>query len=237
MPGFTTTSDGGWSFSFSEEPEIPDLPVHDPLDSAGPKVVGYLDDPKRWENYSDLVIYELEVLLRKFLETKLDDPNWKGAKTYWKRYTCGLMFEQLYGRRPNMKDHDDIVKLRRMPRLLAYYSSKVQKAGMVRGKQYTKTVYTLSLRRYKKNLPYSLRIRLKDMQEKGEIPTWQNLRLPKDDLKPGHARNPQTDENMRRRRERAKQIYNERYSDRHEKRVRHDAGQLPDEHVPVKDNG
>jgi hypothetical protein len=121
------------------------------------------------------------------------------------------MFEQLYGRKASQKNKGDITRLRRLTKVLAYYSTKIQKAGMIRGKNYTKTVYTLSLKLYKKRPPYSLRLRLQWLTDQGIMPTWHNMQLPKDDLKPGHARNPKTDENMRIRRERAKQRYNEKY--------------------------
>lgn len=213
MAGFTTTDNGDWEFSFEDTPDIPDLPVHDPLEQQGPVTPGYLEGPGKWENYSDVVIYELESLLRKWFEIKVKTDEWKKDKRgYYRRFTCGMVYEQLYGHPPNMKEHDDQVKLRRMPKLLAYYSSRIQKEGSIRGKKLTKRIYTLSPRLYKSKPPYSLRLRLEWLSEKGELPCWQNMRLPKDDLQAGQARNPKTNENMRIRREKARQRYNDKYN-------------------------
>lgn len=213
MAGFTTTDDGSWEFSFDDTPEIPDLPVHDPHEQQGPMVPGYLDGPGKWENYSDNVMYELESLLMKWFEANAGTERWrKDKRGYWRRFTCGMMFEQLYGRKADIRSHEDQVRLRRLPRLMAYYSSRVQKEGSVRGKKMTKSIYTLSTKLYHQRPPYNLKLRLEWLSDRGELPCWQNMKLPKDDLKPGHARNPRTDENMRRRRERSRQLYNERYN-------------------------
>lgn len=215
MAGFTTTNDGEWEFSFDDTPSIPDLPVHDPHEQQGPEAPGYLDGPGKWENYSDLVIYELEALLRKWFTMKIESGVWDNDKTGRRRkYTCKMMYEQLYGKLPDLKDQGDRVKLRRLPKVLSYYSTRIQASGSINGKKMTKTIYTLSPKLYKTRPPYSLRLRLQWLAEKGELPTWHNMMLPRDDLKIGHARNKRTDENMELRRERAKQRYNERYADR-----------------------
>lgn len=213
MPGFTTTNNGEWEFSFEDKPSIPDLPVHDPLEQQGPTTPGYLEGAGKWENYSDNVIYELEALLRKWFEEKVNSEQWKNDKRgYYRRFTCGMMYEQLYGHPADMDSKDDRTKLRRLPKLLAYYSTKIQKEGSIRGKKLTKTIYTLSPRLYKTRPPYNLKLRLEWLADRGELPCWQNMKLPKDDLKAGQARNKKTNENMRLRRERAKQKYNDRYN-------------------------
>lgn len=216
MQGFTTTDDGGWVFNLDGgKPEIPDLPVHDPMNPAGPERPGYLEGPGKWENYSDNILYELECLLRKWIESKLDDPNWmaKGAKGIRARkYTCGMVYECLYGKPWDIKSRDCQVRLRRLPRLLSYYSSRIQKEGTINGRKLTKHIYHISPQRFRKVAPYSLKLRLEWLQEQGKFPVWQNMKLPKDDLKAGQARNPKTNENMRRRREQAREKYNERYN-------------------------
>lgn len=215
MPGFITTDDGGWEFSFDDTPEVPDLPVHDPFVQQGPVFPGYLEGAGKWENYSDNVTYELESLLRKWFASHVDTPEWKRDKAgRYRRYTCGMMFEQLYGKPPNMKEKDVQLKLRRLSKLLAYYSSRIQKEGSIRGKKLKKSIYNLSPKLYRQRPPYNLKLRLEYFAERGELPCWQNMKLPKDNLKKGHARNPKTDENMRIRRERARQIYNDKYRDR-----------------------
>lgn len=215
MPGFTTTDNGEWEFSFDSMPEVPDLPVHDPLVQQQPLIPGYLDGPGKWDNYTDDTIYELESLLRKWFAARVDTDEWKKDKRgYFRRYTCGMMYEQLYGKPAKIKEKDSQLKLRRLQKLLAYYSSRIQKEGSVRGKKMTKSIYTLSPRLYKTKPPYSLKLRLQWLADKGELPCWQNMKLPKDDLKAGHARNKRTDENMRLRREKAREIYREKYGNR-----------------------
>ncbi len=217
MPGFTTTNDGEWSFSFEDKVEVPDLPVHDPLHPTGPDVPGYLNGPGKWENYSDPILYELESLLRKWLESKTEDKDWaaKGAKGIRARkHTTSMVYMCLYGKPWDPKDKDCQVRMRRLPRLLAYYSTRIQKEGIVNGKKVTKSIYHLSLKRYKNVPPYCLKLRIEWLRKHGKMPVGQNMQLPKDDLKAGHARNPKTNENMRNRRERARQRYNERYGDR-----------------------
>lgn len=217
MAGFTTTNDGEWVFSLEDKVEIPELPVHDPLHEQGPEKPGYLEGPGKWENYSDNVLYELESLMRNWMETKLDDPDWnaKGAKGIRARkYTCGMVFTSIYGKPFDMNNKDDQVRLRRLPKLMAYYSTRIQKEGMINGKKLTKKIYHLSLKLYKKKPPYSLRLRIEWLQAQGKLPVWQNMKMPKDDLKAGEARNPKTNENMRRRREQARQRYKDRHGDR-----------------------
>lgn len=216
MAEFTTTNDGGWVFDFESKPNVPNLPVHDPLEQQGPqRTVGYLEGPGKWENYSDDVLYEVESLFRKFMDDKAYSEEWMNDKRgYWRRYTCGMMFEQLYGRKVDIKDHTDQLRLRRLVKILSYFSTRIQKEGSIRGKKLTKSIYTISPRLYKTKPPYCLKIRLQWLQKKGELPCWQNMKLPKDDLKPGQARNKKTNENMRIRRERARELYNKRYADR-----------------------
>lgn len=203
MAGFTTTDDG-WVFNFEDpvsKPELPDEPN---------MATNYLAGAGKWENYSDIKLYECESLLRDFLESKQGDKQWDCPSTYYRRYTTGMMFEVLFGRKYDPKT--DYQYGFRLAKLMAYYSTRITKEGSVRGKRYKKKIYCLSLKRYRKVPPYSLRLRLEWLESNNKLPSWQNMRLPKDDLKAGHARNPRTDENMRRRSERAKERYRGRYS-------------------------
>lgn len=205
MAGFITTGEE-WTFSFDDVPNKPELP-------DGPNMAtNYLAGAGKWQNYNDFILYEAECLLRKFFESKKDDPQWISSSTYYRRYTTGMMFEVLYGKEYDPKS--DFKVAFRLAKLMAYYSTRITKEGSVRGKRYKKSIYCLSIARYKKIPPYSLRLRLEWLESKGELPTWHNMKLPKDDLKPGHARNSRTEENMRIRSERAKKRYNERYSGR-----------------------
>ena len=205
MPGFTTTDDGDWVFNLMDpetKPVLPDRPN---------MATNYLEGPGKWENYSDPDLYEADSLLRQFLESKAEDPKWTTASTKWRRFTAGMMFEVIHGR-PYAGTHtSDYQKILRLARVMAYYSTRITKEGSIRGKRYKKKIYYLSVARCKKLPPYSLKLRLEWLQDKGELPCWQNMKAPKDDLKAGHARNKRTDENMRIRRQEAKRRYNERY--------------------------
>jgi len=212
MPGFITTDDGGWSFSFENKPGITELPDISPSDPNTVKPPNYLSKPERWRNYTDMTLYELELLLRKFFEKKLDDPKWNTQSAFYRRSTLGMIYEELYGVKPMPTDKQAQKRMRRLTNLLAYYSTRIQKEGSVRGKKTNKKIYTLSLKRYQEKPPYSLRLRMEWLTKQGKVPCWQNMLLPKDDLKAGHARNPRTDENMRKRREDAKRRYNEKYN-------------------------
>lgn len=206
MAGFTTTNDGGWTFSFDDPVTKPTLP-------DGPNMAtNYLAGPGKWDNYSDKVLYECDSLLRQFLASKEDDPKWNQTHPKWRRFTTGMMFEILFGRKYDSKR--DYQYGFRLAKVLAYYSTRVAKGGSVNGKKTNKPLYTLSLKRYHKLQPYSLRLRVEWLADQGKLPTWQNMKLPKDNLKPGHARNKLTDENMEKRSEAARKRYNERYADR-----------------------
>ena len=203
--GFTTDGDG-WRFSFDEPMEKPTLPEEPSM------ATGYLAGPGRWENWSDPIVYECDCLIRQLFESKRDDKMWNKPKGVNRRFTFGMMFEILFGRKYDSSMDSKYVA--RLTRVMAYYSSKVQKNGSIHGKNYSKSIYTLSPARYRTKPPYSLRLRLEWLEGQGKLPTWQNMRPPKDDLEPGHARNRLTDENMERRREQARRRYCERYGDR-----------------------
>lgn len=206
MEDSTSTNDGKILFTFGEEfkkPELPKVPT---------PAVSYLEGEGKWENYSDATLYECESLLRQFLEEKKKDSKWRQQNPMYRKCTVGIMYYNLFGCEYDSKDSLCQKRGRRLARLLTYYSTRKQKEGTILGKKHTKTIYTLSLRRYAKVPPYSLRLRVEWLAEQGRIPVWQNMQLPKDNLKAGHARNPKTDANMERRREHARRLYNEKYN-------------------------
>lgn len=205
MPGFTTTGDS-WTFRLDKEASKPSLPEEPSMATS------YLAGADRWANWCDDTLYECDCLVRQLFEAKKDDPRWNQSNARYRRFTTGMVFEMIFGRK--YENGRDAKAASRLSQVLAYYSTRVAKSGSINGKKYTKTIYTLSPKRYRTKPPYSLRLRLEWLQERGELPTWRNMAVPKDDLKPGHARNKRTDENMERRREQAKRRYNERYRDR-----------------------
>lgn len=202
MPVFTTTDDD-WVFNLEDLPK--EIEIADKPNMA----TGYLALPGRWENYSDDILYDIEKRLRAFLKSKEGDPHWKWARTTYRKFTVGMMFEVLYGRK--WDPSRDGKYAHRMSRVMSYYSTKIQKEGAIRGKKMTKTIYTLSLSRFHRIPPYSLKLRIEWLEDQGQLPSVGNMRLPCDSLQSGHARNPRTDENMRRRSEQARERYNERY--------------------------
>ena len=193
--------DGSWSFQFGGKAPEPELP------EGSQETLPYLASADRWEQYNNETVYTLDSLVRQWIATMAKSKAWcNSAKK--RRYTMSMVFEQIYGRKYDSTKDAKIVKP--LTSILAYYSTRVQKSGSINGKTYTKTIYTISQRRLGKP-PYSLKLRLEWLSERGELPTWRGMALPKDDLKPGHARNPKTEANMERRREAGKARYNERY--------------------------
>jgi len=190
-----------WTFDLSGAPEKPE-PAVDPY--AMPWVTDY----RAWEQYQNPVVYEVDCLIRGWVEACSRNAEW--ARSYKKRrYTMGMVMEQAFGRKWDHKE--DSKRVHVIKKVLSYYSSRIQKEAYIGGKHVRKTVYTVAPSRLKKP-PYSLRLRLEWLAEKGEVPTPRNMRLPEDDLEIGHARNPRTDANMERRREQAREKYNKRYN-------------------------
>lgn len=202
MQDFSTTDN--WVFDLGDKPPV-DIPGQQYSD------LPYISEPDRWEQYSNQFVYEFDRLLRQWFERMCQNQTW--VKSYKKRrYTMSMMIEQLYGRKyDNAKDGSNT---RIMAKILAYYSSRIQKAVSINGKHYSKTAYVLSPTRYHGMVPYSLKLRLEWYAERGILPTQTNMCLPTDNLKPGHARRGRTEANMQRMREEGRKRYNERYADR-----------------------
>lgn len=174
------------------------------------EAIPYIADPESWKQYTDDILYWADVEVRRFIENASKDSHWKRSRLH-RKYTLGMMFEIITGRKYEPKDAKYAPALKRV---MSYYSTRIDKGGSIRGKKTNKIVYTLSPARLKKQ-PYSLRLRLEMMAEMNwDRPKGWTSRLPKDDLEPGHARNPRTDENIQKRRAKAREIYNERYKDR-----------------------
>lgn len=203
MSGPTLTDD--WVFDLGAPLEKPKL-------ANDGELVSLLGESDRWAQYENELIYELDSLVRDWIKVNSRHAKWK-SHYMCRRYTMKMVYEQIYGKPYDYKA-EGIGKVNNiLPKILAYYSSRVQACGSIYGKSYNKTIYTISPKRINKP-PYSLRLRLEWFAEQGIIPTYTNMCLPKHNLQPGHARNPRTDANMQARRERARARYNERYADR-----------------------
>lgn len=148
------------------------------------EILPIIGNHKQWDQYTNEFIYKFDALVREFIEIMNHNGYWK-SHYMARRYTYSMIIERLYGRPYNPKT--DQKNLNAACRILAYYSSRIQKGGMINGKNYSKTVYTLSPHRLRKP-PYSLRLRLEWLQDQGILPNSSNMRLPKDNLKPGERR-------------------------------------------------
>lgn len=200
MEEFFTTDN--WSFDLDgDKPEKIEVATDN-------QALPWLTDPKAWEQYQNNRVYEVDSAVRNWIKICSENKEWK--RSYRKRrYTMGMVIEQIYGRKWDYKK--DAKHSHIFAKVLAYYSSKIQKEAYISGKKVTRTVYTIAPSRLKKP-PYSLRLRLEWLAERGEVPDAYNMKLPKDDLGKGHARNPKTDANMARRRKEARDRYNARYN-------------------------
>ena len=169
-----------------------------------------LTTPDRWENYSNELIYETDKRIRTWI--KAMKGTWKSRRGDDRRYSRKDLIEIL-GLQDAIKNaHDDKI----VSRIFAYYSTKIADRTSIRGRK-VKKAYTISPARLKRS-PYSLKLRLEELEGEGH---WANFRLPKDDLEVGHARNPRTEANIERRKQRGREIANRALKDWRERTGRH----------------
>lgn len=189
-----------WTFTFEDPQPVLDT---EEFNMGHP----YLSGPGRWENYSDDQLYNAECLLRQFLETKRG--GWGTPNQSARKFTAKMMYEILYNEPAPKTTTAIVVKLNR---LLNHYATRVyrRKNTTIRGERVRGKVYLLSAQRLDKP-PYSLRLRLEWMAERGILPTWSNMQL-SGQLKEGETR---TSKNARYRAREVKHV-------RREKRARND---------------
>lgn len=206
MQGFITTNDGDWVFDLSD-PEPPK--IHDDTAEMAP----ILGTAEQWENFSNQRLYNWECLIREWILKHAENHQWA---TYARnrRYTMKMVIEEITGREYTQAEFAKDTPFIR--RLLEYYSTKVQREGVINGKKYTKTIYTVSQKRVKNQKPFSLRLRLEQFKQQGVLPTPSNMKVPSVAAlcKPGTAKNPRTQATMDRRSKLARERYNERYRNR-----------------------
>lgn len=162
--------------------------------------VPYLSSEKAWDNYSDPLVYEVDKRLRQWIREMR--PVWKTKRGQGldRRFQFATLMEII-----GVEITDEVRKnYQKIARIFAYYSSKVSKQTRIDGVK-RKSVYTISPSRLDRQ-PYSLRLR---MEECAEPMNGRQLRLPEDDLEPGHARNKRTDANMQARAEEGRRRMNE----------------------------
>lgn len=159
--------------------------------------VPYLSTQAAWANYTDPLVYEVDKRMREWLRSMKNKWTRKGND---RRYTLSTLIDILGIEVQVRKDQN----YQKISRIFAYYSTKIQKQTTINGIKY-KNVYTVSAARLKRP-PYSLKLRIEEFDGPKD---WRSLRLPKDNLGPGEARNPRTTANMERRSEEARRRANE----------------------------
>ena len=179
MAESTTTSRVLFSFA-QPKPVLEEQPIQK----------SYLAAPGRWDNYSDDKLYEMECLLREWLETKRG--GWGSSSQSARKFTAKMVYKILYGENTEPTP----AETKRMNRLLNHYASRKycrdKKTGKdnrttIFGKQVRCNVYLLKASKLD-NPPYGLRLRLEWLAEHGKLPTFDNMRLENDKARhPGRA--------------------------------------------------
>ena len=169
------------------------------------QVVPYISDPKAWEQYSNDALYDAEKRLRKWIAEMATNPAYKSYKARTFRFS--QVFEILFSRKYEQKRDGKYSTM--LSKLFRYYCSKTSKGSYdsETQKSKSKTSFTFSLARVKRP-PYSLKLRLEWLLERGEMPSAANMKLPTD-IPIGVARNALTEAHRAAQREAGRQRYNE----------------------------
>lgn len=191
MEGFIIDDDG-WSLEDSESQETNEF-----KDPTPRWAIPYIATPEALKNYTDDVVYEADKRIREFIES---------MKGKWTKR--GMDRRISFGDLCKILGIDDVVKSRKnynsVARVFAYYSCRTYKDTNINGER-KKNVYKLSPQRLKR-MPYSLKLRIEMLQDGCYS---KQMELPKDDLEMGHARNPRTEANIERRKEKSRNAFNE----------------------------
>lgn len=129
-----------------------------------------LTDADLWSNYINDDLYEMDKKVREFLKKTTYQRRKGGYKT-----TASLVFAWIYGRTPQAEDG---AACRMLHEVLKYYCTSYTGATTYKGKKVTR-VYNFSKYAFDKRRPYSLKLRLEEM-DAGKNP-WR--RSPIDDSK------------------------------------------------------
>ena len=170
-----------------------------------------------WDQYSNPTVYQADKAFREWASHMVDNPDWKRIRRM-RKYRYSELFQLLFNR---PYDPKDVTSIRVISKIFAYYSTSINKYyyNEKKDRWLRGTCYCISTQCLQKPA-YSLKLRLEEMSKAGVLPTRYNMRLPKDNLEPGHARNPRTEANKQARAERARLAYNE--YQRKQRRVRAD---------------
>ena len=197
-----TIDEGGWDIEGLS-------PVSVGQEEVRKEAVPYLADPKAWEQFSDMELYQAERLFRDWHAEMTKVPKWSRDRMA-RRYMFSQLFELIY-KRKYLSEESDRKLQNRLTKLFAYYSTSISKSHYDRNShtQKSKTSYHIRGKSLDDIPPYSLRMRLEWLEARGLMPNGYNMKLPKNDLKPGHSIYPSTDANMEKRREQSRERYRE----------------------------
>lgn len=135
-----------------------------------------MTDADVWANYVNMDLYEMDVLVREWL-----------AKTRWKREyrggmrtTASLVFTEIFGHKPTGHDTG---KCRILTKLLKYYAVRYNGPTTYQGKKVS-MVYEFSKYGGVKRRPYSLKLRLEQIQDEDRIKhAFRRTNRPTEDLR------------------------------------------------------
>ena len=137
--------------------EIPDQSIIDRLrfdDSFNVPIE--LTDADMWANYINDDLYEMDKKIREFLKRTTYKRRKGGYRT-----TASLVFAWIYGRQPGPADG---AATRRVHELLKYYCTSYTGTTTYMGKRVSR-VYRFSKYAFDSRRPYSLKLRLEEIDE------------------------------------------------------------------------
>lgn len=137
--------------------EIPDQSIIDRLrfdDSFNVPIE--LTDADMWANYINDDLYEMDKKIREFLKRTTYKRRKGGYRT-----TASLVFAWIYGRQPGPADG---AATRRVHELLKYYCTSYTGTTTYMGKRVSR-VYRFSKYAFDSRRPYSLKLRLEELDE------------------------------------------------------------------------
>lgn len=161
---------------FNDEfcPEEPDQNIIERLrnESATFDVPWQLTDPQLWANYCDNDLYYLDKEVRRFLRktTLHRQKQSKGQRT-----AVPLVFMWIFKRAPQPKDAQ---VCRKLHKLLSHYCTKWTGPSTINGVKYAKTYHFSQWSCKATKRPYSLRLRLENLDD-GKSPAF-NMYLTND---------------------------------------------------------
>lgn len=137
----------------------------------------FICSKKEWNNYSNEYVYILEKQFREWFRWKLENDerfvkNWR-ARVYQYKNIITEVLGREYDQKIDQK-YDYVGT-----RVIANYCDRLTKSvwSDEKKKWINKTGYHLSISRFKKARPFSLRVQEEELLEKGEIPDSENVKL------------------------------------------------------------